>query len=1081
MGKKKQGGKGKGKQSKQDSTSEKAKDTSTAGSSATATRQDVGEQVQKPTEKPVEKPVEKQAVKPSEKPVDEPTEKLVEKLSKISIEKPAHKPVEEPEPEGDWHVVGKRTETPEKSRIQPVSQVQGRGKGRGFAPKVGTSTVVGRGSSLSSSTSTFQELPKSHNVPGTSRSAGQIPPTAKWGKVAGSVQSQTPAGGDSWRSPAAKFTPGIKEKMLSPSEAATLPSSSKQPAPVQPSVRPKVKFEPAIESKVVVKTDSSKGIKPIPRPNYGKVGRRIPLRSNFFPIKINPEVVIYHYDVDMKPEIKSKEKSREIINIFVKGNVMFNGVASGYDGRKSLYTNRPLTSINGNQVTFSVSTEGSRKPVTVGIKYAAQTSLSNLLDYFIRPTEYPQETVQSLDVALREMGNQRCIPLGSFFFSNPLTDARINFDGKPGLQLWSGYYQSVRPGWKCMMLQVDTSVRVFYKGQRVVDLFAEYFNCSLDGLNERPMNENEHRDFGSYIKGLQIEMDTANYPMLMRRSYRLIGLSKNIASVQTFPMAQPDGKEIPTKVAHYYKSQYGIDLSFPVLHCLQAQPADKHRYFPMEVCVVKKGQQLKKLTDTLTSELIKYSAKPAFEREKQINQLVSKVNFSADPIAQAFGMSISNKMIEFDGRVLPPPKIQYDKGIKVDVRDGSWNAQQVKFISSAFVKTMAVLCFDRYMKQPNLQNFITKLIDKAKKLGMSLPAPSRYEFGSTAKDVCNLIKHVCPKDPKDGLIIIVVPSEKRDDLYSAIKVVGDLQLGITTQCVKGPNVNKCQDQTLANICFKINAKLGETNAIINPAEKSSVIESCLVMGADVTHPAPGDKTSPSIAAVTGSLDAEAFTYAARISMQEHRKEIIGDLEEITKALLNNFKKLRHEYPLRIIFYRDGVSEGQFPQVLAEELTAIQRACYAIGPKYQPPITFITVQKRHHTRLFPVNREDARGKSGNVPAGTTVDTDIVHPNDFDFYLCSHQGIQGTSRPAHYYVLYDDSNFDADTIEKLTYHLCHLYARCSRAVSIPAPVYYAHHLAFRGRYYLDWMGREGKLPEANEIGVNSNLNGPNIQLD
>jgi len=33
-----------------------------------------------------------------------------------------------------------------------------------------------------------------------------------------------------------------------------------------------------------------------------------------------------------------------------------------------------------------------------------------------------------------------------------------------------------------------------------------------------------------------------------------------------------------------------------------------------------------------------------------------------------------------------------------------------------------------------------------------------------------------------------------------------------------------------------------------------------------------------------------------------------------------------------------------------------------------------------------------GKSGNIPAGTTVDTKITHPSEFDFYLCSHAGIQ-----------------------------------------------------------------------------------------
>lgn len=49
-------------------------------------------------------------------------------------------------------------------------------------------------------------------------------------------------------------------------------------------------------------------------------------------------------------------------------------------------------------------------------------------------------------------------------------------------------------------------------------------------------------------------------------------------------------------------------------------------------------------------------------------------------------------------------------------------------------------------------------------------------------------------------------------------------------------------------------------------------------------------------------------------------------------------------------------------------------------------------QRHHTRLFCADKKDQVGKSGNIPAGTTVDTGITHPTEFDFFLCSHQGIQ-----------------------------------------------------------------------------------------
>lgn len=45
-----------------------------------------------------------------------------------------------------------------------------------------------------------------------------------------------------------------------------------------------------------------------------------------------------------------------------------------------------------------------------------------------------------------------------------------------------------------------------------------------------------------------------------------------------------------------------------------------------------------------------------------------------------------------------------------------------------------------------------------------------------------------------------------------------------------------------------------------------------------------------------------------------------------------------------------------------------------------------------SRLFCSDKKEQSGKSGNIPAGTTVDVGITHPTEFDFYLCSHQGIQ-----------------------------------------------------------------------------------------
>jgi hypothetical protein len=39
-------------------------------------------------------------------------------------------------------------------------------------------------------------------------------------------------------------------------------------------------------------------------------------------------------------------------------------------------------------------------------------------------------------------------------------------------------------------------------------------------------------------------------------------------------------------------------------------------------------------------------------------------------------------------------------------------------------------------------------------------------------------------------------------------------------------------------------------------------------------------------------------------------------------------------------------------------------------------------------------------------------------------------QGTCRPAHYHVLLDDNNFDADAIQRITFDLCHLYCSATK---------------------------------------------------
>lgn len=71
------------------------------------------------------------------------------------------------------------------------------------------------------------------------------------------------------------------------------------------------------------------------------------------------------------------------------------------------------------------------------------------------------------------------------------------------------------------------------------------------------------------------------------------------------------------------------------------------------------------------------------------------------------------------------------------------------------------------------------------------------------------------------------------------------------------------------------------------------------------------------------MDAKASRYAATIRVQTGRFEIIADLANMVKDLLKTFYQTCGRKPERILFYRDGVSEGQFKHVLQSEINAVR--------------------------------------------------------------------------------------------------------------------------------------------------------------
>jgi eukaryotic translation initiation factor 2C len=66
--------------------------------------------------------------------------------------------------------------------------------------------------------------------------------------------------------------------------------------------------------------------------------------------------------------------------------------------------------------------------------------------------------------------------------------------------------------------------------------------------------------------------------------------------------------------------------------------------------------------------------------------------------------------------------------------------------------------------------------------------------------------------------------------------------------------------------------------------------------------------------------------------------------------------------------------------------------------------------------------------------------------------AHGGLQGTTKPTHYFVVHNDIGFKADQLQSLTNDVSYMFSRATKAVSLVSPAYYADLCCERGRCYI-----------------------------
>ncbi|KAI0292287.1 Piwi domain-containing protein [Russula brevipes] len=826
---------------------------------------------------------------------------------------------------------------------------------------------------------------------------------------------------------------------------------------------------------------------------YGTSGRPVKVLANTFAIKTLPTETIYHYDGEIvitalaeRPGRDADLNSRrghEIVHRLqnITAPSVFNPRAF-YDGKKNLFSAGPLK-MQGDAAEFLVSMTDAPQPAgsTRGQYRIRLTKVNDINmshhanEIFSGGSDVSQIAVTFLQIVLRQAPMLKTDTFNARSVFTPASKKSLS----GGFNIWNGFFQSVRPTLRGLVINVDVSHAIVYEEMPVLDwacTFLSKFASRRGRVQPQDLErlaESDMKLLKTVLKGVRV---TVSVPANRRLARPIKDLVLNVGNYQFMK------EDEETTIKDYYEEKYGFRLRYPRVFgiCVNVQ---RKIIVPAEICTIVGGQMFKKvLMPEMMSEVLQHVTKNPRERIEAIERGVNGefLDYKNSPFFSQIGMQVDLRPMETPARLLQPPDIQYQGSIvylsaqaeKQTGTHGAWNVVRRQFFRPAPRSLWAVVSFaPQNFPLSDVEQTANRLRQCCERLGIA----SEFAGGRAASAAGGVeraleealaqldakISQIGLKQRPPCLVLVVLPDSAAAQ-RKAVKAWGDVTRQVATQCVKTMKFRNANDQYFNNVALKINVKLGGINSYpVSQIYAGLNKEPTMIVGADVTHPGPGVSDRPSIASLVSSFDATFSRYAAFTRVQTPRVEVIEELEEMFLTALRYFHHINHATPRRVIFYRDGVSEGEYQTVEDIEIKALSDAWnkFAELPEsgiprgFPVPLVFIVVGKRHHLRFFQGHGPNIKDKTGNVFGGLVVDKEVASPSKSDFYLQSHPGLKGTSRPSHYIVLHNKLGFSIDIVQQISYFLCHAYARCTRSVSIPAPVYYADIVCSRAGFYLD----------------------------
>lgn len=166
-----------------------------------------------------------------------------------------------------------------------------------------------------------------------------------------------------------------------------------------------------------------------------------------------------------------------------------------------------------------------------------------------------------------------------------------------------------------------------------------------------------------------------------------------------------------------------------------------------------------------------------------------------------------------------------------------WNLVNKSVVEGKRADWWALIDFtSNTLSKLHADGFIKNLTQRSRHLGMHMEEPvfcktagmNAFASVKSITDVLeSVINHSKAKSKGPLQIIICVMADKHPG-YKYLKWVSETQIGVVTQCCLFSPVNKGNDQYLANLCLKINAKLGGCNVQLNERLPHFLEEDCVM-------------------------------------------------------------------------------------------------------------------------------------------------------------------------------------------------------------------------------------------------------------